>query len=194
MRLKTTAEIQKKYPHGCREPELLCSFWSASGCNCRILHQTLRMETTIRLAAFHMQRVSLNTIISSRPGVRAAFIAPFNIVHRWERRLFSITAKGTNQERNAPLIRHLIAKLIPEPDTYPHPYPQGVFVERPDIFEVIDGLEGNRGHCRHLTTSTWWFSGRRPGCTGKGSSNAARAQHRCGGPEIGRREGAGPGG
>jgi len=102
------------------------------------------------LAARTVQRISSNTMISSSPCVRAAF-APTSVLpklRRFESTVSQVQREELLKRGNARLSQDVIAKLTPGPDAYPHPYPQGVIVERPDIIEGIDGLEENRRNRR----------------------------------------------
>ena len=103
-----------------------------------------------------MQRVSPNTIISSSPCVRAAFIATsllstLSAVPQWrlESTISQLRRKELLRRGRAPLIRVVIAKLTPEPDAYPSPVSSGrLSLSRPDIIKHVDDLEENRRHCR----------------------------------------------
>jgi len=107
------------------------------------------------LAARNVQRVASNAMISSSTCVRAAFNATSSLSKLStisQRRLGSTLSQFQRGELlkngNAPPIQEVITKLTPGPDTYRHPYPQGVIVERPDIIEEFDGLEENRRNHR----------------------------------------------
>lgn len=109
----------------------------------------------MRLAARNMQRISSNAMISSSPCAHVAFAATSvrpNLSAISQRRFESTLPQAQREELlktvNAPLSQEIIAKLTPGPDAYPHPYPQGIFVERPDIIEDVDGLEENRRNRR----------------------------------------------
>ena len=111
----------------------------------------------MRLAARNTQRLSPNAMISSSPCVRVSFAAtslPPKLSaipqRRFESTLPQLQREELLKKRNAPLSQEVIAKLTPGPDTYPHPFPQGVFVSRPDIIEDVEGLEENRRN-RHTS-------------------------------------------
>ena len=109
----------------------------------------------MRLAARSVQRISSNAITSSSPCLRAVF-TPTNSLsklptisqRRFESTLPQFHREDLLKRGHAPLSQEVIAKLTPGPDAYPHPYPQGVTVERPDIIEEVDGLEENRRNHR----------------------------------------------
>jgi len=115
----------------------------------------MAVTVQMRLAARNIQRISPNTMISSAPCARAVFAATSLLPklsaipqRRLESTLPQLQREESLKRGNTPLSQEVISKLTPGPDAYPHPYPQGVFVERPDIIEEIDGLEENRRNYR----------------------------------------------
>jgi len=109
----------------------------------------------LRLAARNVQRIYFNTMTSSNHCSRVTFAANDSlsklsaISQRRFESTISQSQRGELLKRgNAPLSQEVIAKLTPGPDTYPHPYPQGVTVEGPDIIEEVEGLEENRRNRR----------------------------------------------
>ena len=128
-------------------------FWNRS----HLLRSFSRMTATVqmRLVARNVQRISSSTMISCSPCVHAAFAATSSLpnlptIHqrRFESTLPQSQREELQKRVNAPLSQEVIAKLTPGPDAYPHPYPQGVFVEKPDIIEEVEGLEENRRNSR----------------------------------------------
>jgi small subunit ribosomal protein S11 len=117
-------------------------------------HSRMAATAQMCLAARNVQRKFSNALISS-PCLRGAFTATGQLsrLSAISQRRFESTFSQLQREEllkrgNAPLSQEVIAKLTPGPGTYPHPYPQGVIIERPDIIEEIEGLEENRRNHR----------------------------------------------
>jgi small subunit ribosomal protein S11 len=109
----------------------------------------------IRFAARNVQKTPSNVMVSSSRYLRAAFTAT-NLRSKLpvvSQRQFASAPFGSQREEllkrgNAPLSQEVIAKLTPGPDAYPHPYPQGIRVEKPDIIEDMEDPEENRRNRR----------------------------------------------
>ena len=109
----------------------------------------------MRLAVRNVQRISSNVMISSSPSLRVASTTITSLSRLptlSQRRVESTISQSQRKEllkrRKSPLRQEVIANLTPGPNTYPHPYPQGTTIEKPDIIEDIDGLEENRRNRR----------------------------------------------
>jgi small subunit ribosomal protein S11 len=160
LKLQTITEVQREWSSGVlRGPMLTLIVVGGQVAERRILDlaATFQMATTAKmcLAARNLQRISSSAILPGIPCLRAVFTAT-NTLSKLstipQRRVESTLSQSPRHELlkrgNAPLSQEVIAKLTPPPGAYPHPYPQGVTVERPGIIEDVEGLEENRRNRR----------------------------------------------